>query len=180
MKWRETPLRGCLIIENQVQRDARGTFTKVYKKSLFEEKNTSFSHEEEYYSLSKQNVIRGMHFQTPPFAYRKLVYCSMGAILDVLLDLRQGSPSYGRAFSIELSSDNGRSVYLPEGIAHGFCVTTTEAIVNYRVSTPYSPPYDCGVRWDSFGFDWICQKPIVSDRDRKFPLLTDFESPFKF
>lgn len=179
MNWHAIPLTGCWMIQNLVQRDSRGLFVKVYQKEPFEERGLNFPLVEEYYSLSRQNVIRGMHFQTPPFAYQKLVYCSLGAIMDVMLDLRQGSSTYGRVFSVELSAENARAIYLPEGIAHGFLVTSKEAVVNYQVSSPYSAHHDHGVRWDSFGFDWNCEKPILSERDLKFPSFHDFKSPFR-
>lgn len=179
MNWHTIPLTGCWMIQNLVRRDSRGLFVKVYQKEPFEERGLNFPLVEEYYSLSRQNVLRGMHFQTPPFAYQKLVYCSLGAIVDVMLDLRQGSSTYGRVFSVELSAENARAIYLPEGIAHGFLVASKEAIVNYQVSSPYSAHHDHGVRWDSIGFDWNCENPILSERDLEFPSFQDFKSPFR-
>jgi dTDP-4-dehydrorhamnose 3,5-epimerase/CDP-3, 6-dideoxy-D-glycero-D-glycero-4-hexulose-5-epimerase len=132
---------------------------------------------EELYSSSHRNVLRGMHFQLPPHAHDKLVYCTHGAVLDVLLDLRRGA-GYGRFAAIELSAQNAHMLFIPKGIAHGFVALCDHSIMQYKTSTVHVPASDCGIRWDSFGYDWGLDQPVVSVRDSQHPLLVNFHSPF--
>jgi dTDP-4-dehydrorhamnose 3,5-epimerase len=118
-----------------------------------------------------------MHFQLPPNAHSKIVYCTAGTILDVALDLRAGSPTYAQHISLEISADKGNMLYLPEGFAHGF-YSVTEATVAYNVGTVYNPESDAGILWSSIGMDWPNANPDLSDRDTTFPSLSDFQSPF--
>jgi dTDP-4-dehydrorhamnose 3,5-epimerase len=119
-----------------------------------------------------------MHFQAPPSDHVKLVYCVHGEVMDVVLDLRKGSPTYGQAESIRLSAERGNYLYIPKGIAHGFCATSDVATLVYKVSTVHDPLNDTGVLWNSFGFSWPTPEPVISARDYSFKTLSAFDSPF--
>lgn len=158
--------------------DVRGNFTKTFHSATLKEQGIDFVLKESYFSISKKDVIRGMHFQTPPHQHAKIVFCPRGAILDVIIDLRKNSPTYRNFFATELSAQNHKAYYIPEGFAHGFKTLTDDAITYYLVSSEYSNAHDTGIRYDSFGFDWQVEKPILSGRDLSFSALDDFESPF--
>ena len=136
------------------------------------------SFDESFFSVNHKGVIRGMHFQSPPDDHAKLVYASSGRILDVYLDLRTSSETYGRFGSTEISLQNHTAVYMPPGIAHGFCCLT-EATMVYLTSTVQSKLSERGIRWDSFGMKWPVTSPIISDRDRSFEGFGTFKSPFQ-
>ena len=180
MEFDQTILPGCFEIRPNIFRDNRGSFIKTYLEETFNEKGLCTNCREEYYSVSKRGVIRGMHFQTPPMQHTKMVYCLQGIVQDVLLDLRIGSPSFGSCCSIELSAEKGNIIYIPEGIAHGFCALTDMAIMQYKVSSIYSPEHDSGILWSSIPLDWNCSTPIISPRDANLIALESFKSPFKF
>jgi dTDP-4-dehydrorhamnose 3,5-epimerase/CDP-3, 6-dideoxy-D-glycero-D-glycero-4-hexulose-5-epimerase len=131
-----------------------------------------------YYSINKKDVIRGMHFQIPPVEHVKMVYVITGKIIDVCLDLRHNSKTYGTYFSCVLSDADDMYLYIPKGIAHGFASLEDNTIVHYAQTTCYSKEHDCGIKYDSFGFDWNIQNPIISDRDRSLPCLSDFHTVF--
>ena len=169
---------GCYELRPKVQEDPRGRFVKVFHRGEFEKNNLEVNFTEEYYSYSKRGVIRGMHFQSPPCDHVKLVYCPFGEVFDVVVDLRLGSPTYGQARSIILSAEAANYIYIPKGIAHGFCVKSDSAILVYKVSSTYSPQHDSGLLWSSIGINWSEESPIISERDQKFSGLSDFESPF--
>ena len=158
--------------------DERGVFIKTFHEQLFAEAGILFSIREQFFSASRSGVIRGMHFQTPPFAHSKLVICLSGTILDVVVDIRKGSPTYGQCESFELDAAEPRAVLIAEGFAHGFLTLSTEATVLYNVSGVHEPAADCGVRWDTVGYPWPTVAPIVSRRDAEFPSLENFASPF--
>lgn len=169
----------------KVFRDERGLFIKPFHAGLFAELGLETDFKEDFYSVSKKGVLRGFHFQTPPEQHSKLVYCSRGSILDVVVDLRVGSNSYGECSSLELSESNGKALFIPEGMAHAFLALSDEATVHYKVSTVHAPAFDSGLLWSSVGFDWSSylsgrSQPIVSPRDAGFQALKDFTSPFKF
>lgn len=149
--------------------DDRGHFIKPFHASSFY-KGTGFFFEpkESICSASKKNVLRGMHFQTAPHEQAKLVYCPHGAILDVILDIRPGSPTYGKYEAVELSAQNGLSLYIPEGFAHGFLSLQDGSITSYLLNGEHIPAVDTGFMWDSFGFDWPVENPIISPRDLTF------------
>lgn len=173
-------LPGAYLLDVRRMADARGTFVKIYNETAFAKTSLPFDFggvREEYYSSSRRNVIRGMHFQVPPHDHEKIVCCMVGAVLDVLLDLRPGE-GYGRAVSTVLSGDKPEILLIPKGVAHGFKSLQDNSIVLYKVTTEYAPQHDCGVRYDSFGFDWGNDAPVVSDRDLTHPKLSDFASPF--
>jgi dTDP-4-dehydrorhamnose 3,5-epimerase len=170
-------LPGLKLIENFFATDKRGLFVKTFHATNFQDSGFADSFRESYYSESNKDVIRGMHFQKPPFEHDKLVYVTKGKILDVILDLRTNSNSYGRYITIELNQF-GPSVYIPKGLAHGFITLSETATVVYNVTTEYNKDADSGIRWDSFGFDWPVKKPILSDRDLNFDEFNKFKSPF--
>ncbi|RYD50878.1 MAG: dTDP-4-keto-6-deoxy-D-glucose epimerase [Sphingobacteriales bacterium] len=158
--------------------DLRGSFTKTFHEDTLQAAGIEFTLRESYYSVSGKDVIRGMHFQTPPAQHAKIVFCPVGKILDVVLDLRKHSSTYGQHFSQVLSAENHLALYIPEGCAHGFRALTEGAMTFYLVSSVHSPAHDSGIRWDSFGFDWGAETPVMSERDQTFPEWTDFNSPF--
>jgi dTDP-4-dehydrorhamnose 3,5-epimerase len=121
-----------------------------------------------------------MHIQLPPVDHIKMVYCVQGKVMDAVIDLRIGSPTYGRHEIFELSAEKANSIYIPKGMAHGFCALSENTIMVYKVSTLYSPPHDSGLLWNSAGISWPISEPILSERDQSFPTLSQFESPFRY
>ena len=174
----KTKLLGVYIIEPDVFRDERGAFAKVFHKDTFIKGGMAFGFEESYYSLSKKNVLRGMHFQTPPKDHAKLVYVTAGAITDVVLDIRKGSLTYGQYIARELSDENHIMMYIPTGCAHGFLSLRDDSCVVYMQTSMYAPKHDGGIRIDSFGMEWHVQDPIISQRDQSFPAFQKFKTPF--
>jgi dTDP-4-dehydrorhamnose 3,5-epimerase len=174
----ETPIAGCFEIDCEISTDNRGRFVKTFQSGVFREQGLREDWKEEYYSISACNVIRGMHFQTPPMQHAKLVYCLSGAVLDVVLDLRKASPTYGWAVGFELNARKANMIYLPEGLAHGFVSLSDDSIMQYKVTSVYSPANDRGILWNSFGFEWPVARPVVSQRDLQHPALASFETPF--
>lgn len=170
-------LPGCFLLQSPLFMDERGSFVKSYHEEVYRQLGLNLEVRETFYSCSRRRVLRGMHFQLPPHAHDKLVHCIRGTVLDVLLDLRRG-PDYGRFAAVELSGDNGYGVFVPKGVAHGFLAQDEEAIMLYQTSTVHVPSADCGIRWDSFGFDWGGAQPILSMRDQAHAPLADFDSPF--
>ncbi|MEI9959673.1 MAG: dTDP-4-dehydrorhamnose 3,5-epimerase [Limisphaerales bacterium] len=173
-----TKLPGLQIIRPRIFRDERGSFVKTFHAGQFRELGLEFEPQEEFFSTSAKGVLRGMHFQLPPAAHIKLVYCIAGGVLDVVLDLRKNSPTFGHTCACELSAANREMLFIPVGFAHGFLALEDGATMVYQTSTVHSPTHDAGVRWDSFGFDWPMKHPLLSERDKKFPALRDFHSPF--
>jgi dTDP-4-dehydrorhamnose 3,5-epimerase len=171
-------LNGAMLLALPSSSDNRGSFVKTFHDTNFRKAGIDFSLKESYFSLSKKDVIRGMHFQTPPHQHSKVVFCPQGAILDVIVDLRKSSPTFGQYYAQELSAENHLAYFIPEGFAHGFKSLTEDAMTYYLVSSEYSQPNDTGVRFDTIGFDWGVQEPIISARDLSFVSMNDFESPF--
>lgn len=176
----DEPLPGVKILRPFVFADERGEFVKPFHEGQLEEHGVKMTLREEFFSSSGEGVLRGMHFQLPPHHHSKLVYCITGRVLDVLLDLRKESPSFGQSVSFELSACNRHSVYIPSGIAHGFYTLEPQSCLVYKTDAVHHPASDAGIAWDSFGFDWPASsaEPIVSDRDQKHPDFRDFDSPF--
>lgn len=170
-------LPGVWLISLVDFKDQRGQFVKTYSQKMFEGWGFNFDFREEFYSYSSANVIRGMHFQLPPFDHEKIVYCPSGKVLDVLLDLRTG-PNYGKSTSLILSGDVPTVLFIPRGIAHGFKSLQDHSLMIYKTSTEHNPSHDAGILWNSFGFDWDCTDPIISLRDSGHPGLQGFTSPF--
>lgn len=174
-----TEIKGVYIIKNKILNDKRGSFCKVFHKNDFKKFNLSTRFKESYYSTSKKNVIRGMHFQIPPYDHEKLIYVPKGKVIDVVLDLRQGSKTFGKYRSFEISENNRYSIYIPKGCAHGFKSCEDNTILVNSTSTVYNPNYEDGVRWDSFGMNWEVENPIVSKKDKGLKSFLDFKTPFK-
>lgn len=166
-----TPLDGVYLIKNRIFEDHRGFFVKTFHKEIFEANGLESDFKESFYSVSKKNVLRGMHFQLPPHDHAKLVYVTSGEILDVAVDIRKDSPTFGNCYSTTLSDANGHALYMGKGYAHGFLTLSETATVVYMTTTVHSPEHDAGVRWDSFGFDWGIESPILSERDKGFVQL---------
>ncbi len=175
-----TEISGCNELQPKVVKDVRGTFIKTFCKDLFEEKGLRTDWVEQYYTVSRYNVLRGLHYQVPPHDHAKLVYCVLGEVLDVAVDLREGSPTYGKFTCVTLSSRKCNMLYLERGLAHGFYTKSELAILMYNVTSLYAPEYDMGIRWDSAAIPWPNESPILSDRDREFPTLLEVDSVFKF
>lgn len=178
MKLVETEMQGLYLIETFLKSDSRGTFGKVYNKNVFQNKGIIPNFEEFFYSFSKKNVIRGMHFQEPPYAHEKLVFVIKGAIKDVVLDIRKNSLTYGDYYEVELSGENQRALFISKGFAHGFAAYEYENIVCYLTSSVYSKKHDSGIAWNSFGYDWKIKNPIISNKDKNLLPLKKYDSPF--
>ncbi len=166
-------LSGLLIIEPDVFPDERGYFVELYRSERYH----SFIPElfvQDNHSFSRRKVLRGLHFQTGS-PQGKLVTVLSGEIFDVAVDIRRGSPTFGEYETATLSGDNHRQIYIPEGFAHGFCVTGESALVVYKCTSPYNPAAERGIRWDdpSLGIPWPVEAPVISGRDRAFPALGD-------
>ena len=174
----KTNFVGLLILQTINFHDNRGSFQKLFNYDFFSENGLDAEFKEFYYSINKKNVRRGMHFQIPPYEHTKVVYVSKGRILDVCVDIRKNSNTYGKCFSIEMNDKLPQYIYIPKGFAHGFLSLEDDSIVNYAQTSCYNKACDCGIRQDSIDFDWGIDKPIVSGRDLEFPELSDFESPF--
>jgi dTDP-4-dehydrorhamnose 3,5-epimerase len=178
MTFEPLPLSGAFLITLPAPADNRGLFVKTFHETTLAKAGIQFTLRESYFSVSRKDVIRGMHFQTPPHQHSKIVFCPQGAILDVIVDLRKASPTYGQHFATELSADNHKAYFIPEGFAHGFRSLTEDAMTYYLVSSEYYQPCDTGIRFDTIGFDWSIAAPIVSLRDQSFGALSAFDSPF--
>lgn len=171
-----------VITPNRIS-DQRGFFSETYSSKALETCGFSDSFVQDNHSLSRSpGVIRGLHFQKPPFPQAKLIRVLKGAIFDVAVDLRSASPSYGKHFGIELSSENWKQLLVPVGFAHGFCTLQPDTEIAYKVTDFYSPECDAGLRWDDpgLGIDWPvdASKAILSEKDRQQPMFADFVSPF--
>ncbi len=180
MDFRQTTIPGCYEIIPRILRDERGVFVKVFQEEVFKEHGLTTDWREEYYSVSRRRVLRGLHFQLPPHDHDKLVYCTAGVVLDAAVDLRKGSPAYGSHVILELSAEKGNMLYIPRGLAHGFYVTSASATMMYKVSSVYAPEYDSGILWNSAGIPWPDVHINISERDWNFYPLDRFESPFTY
>jgi len=178
MNQHPTGLEGAISIDLIHFPDERGSFVKIFNKVEYKEAGFDLNFDETYYSVSKKGVIRGMHFQIPPHEHYKLVYAAAGTILDVILDIRKSSTTYGQHFTIELSAENKKALYIPVGFAHGFTALSETATMVYNVSTVYSPGFEGGILWYSFGYDWPFENPILSERDSSLTLFKEYSSPF--
>lgn len=199
----KTDIPGLVILEPRVFNDARGYFFESFSQREFDEKaarlvlNASndgkmspqydsdrimFVQDNE--SRSKKGVLRGLHFQQPPYAQTKLVRVAVGSVLDVAVDIRKGSPAYGKYVAVELSADNHRALLLPRGMAHGFAVLSDDVIFQYKCDNFYAPASEGAIAWNDpdLAIDWglDAASVILSDKDRRHPLLKDFESPFVY
>lgn len=178
----KTDIDGVFIIEPRVFSDARGYFFESYSERDFNAQVREIHFVQDNESKSSYGVMRGLHFQRPPFTQSKLVRCVKGAVLDVAVDIRKGSPTYGQHVAVELTEDNHRQFFVPRGFAHGFAVLSEEAVFQYKCDNFYHPEADGGINIldTSLGIDWRIptDKAILSEKDTKHPLLADFDSPF--
>ena len=184
MEIQETKIPGVVIIKPRIFNDARGYFFESYNKKEFDEKVRPVDFVQDNESMSSYGVMRGLHFQLPPFTQAKLVRCVRGAVLDVAVDIRKGSPTYGQHVAVELSEDNHLQFFIPRGFAHGFAVLSETAVFQYKCDNYYAPQADGGIAITdgSLGIDWRIDpaKAILSEKDTRHPLLADFDSPFTF
>jgi dTDP-4-dehydrorhamnose 3,5-epimerase len=178
----ETKLPGVKLIEPDVYGDHRGWFMETYSYSSFKEAGIHLNFVQDNQSLSAaKGTLRGLHYQLNPKAQTKLVRCTNGAIFDVAVDIRKGSPTFGKWYGIELSAENKKQLLIPKGFAHGFMTLTEYAEVQYKVDELYAPNYDRGVLWNDsvIGIEWPIEiKPILSEKDEKAPLLEQAEINF--
>ncbi len=177
----KTAIEGVVIIEPRIFKDPRGYFFESFSQREFNEKVRPIEFVQDNESMSSYGVMRGLHFQRPPYTQSKLVRCVKGSVLDVAVDIRKGSPTYGQHVAVELTEDNHRQFFVPRGFAHGFAVLSETAVFQYKCDEFYHPEADGGISIldDSLGIDWrIADKAILSEKDTKHPLLKDFDSPF--
>lgn len=170
---------GCYSVSLSRLHDERGSFFKLFRESWVERLLTGFFPREIYLTSSSRGVLRGMHFQVPPFDHSKIIICLSGRVTDVLLDLRSG-PGYGAFTSLELSTQGTNAVLIPKGVAHGFYAHEDDSSLLYLVETEYRPGSDRGVMWNSFGFEWPSNNPIISQRDTCHPDLLAFSPPLEW
>ncbi len=176
----ESSLLGCRELLPPIQADDRGRFVKGFHAGFFADNGMAERYLEQYYSVSQKAVLRGLHFQLPPHDQDKLVICLNGAIFDVVVDMRLGSPSHGQHAVFEVSAERGNQLYIPSGLAHGFYVTSPSATVMYSATTMYAPEHDTGIHWDSAGVEWPDPAPLVSEKDAGLVSFADFDSPFRY
>lgn len=180
----KTDIEGVCVIRPKVFEDARGYFLESFSKKEFEEKVAKVDFVQDNESMSSYGVMRGLHFQTPPYTQAKLVRCVKGRVLDVAVDLRVGSPTYGKHVAVELTEDNHLQFFVPRGFAHGFAVLSETAVFQYKCDNYYAPLADGGIsiKDESLGIDWKIpvENALLSEKDTRHPLLADFQSPFIF
>lgn len=172
------------VIEGSFHHDERGWLSETYSVSAFEAMgiNPAFIQDNHSHSFAAF-TLRGLHCQAPPYGQDKLVRCTRGSIFDVAVDVRHGSPSYGKWTATQLTSKNGNQLFIPVGFAHGFLTLEPECEVTYKSSNIYAPNAECGIRWDSAGINWptpVNVTVILSARDKTLPTLTEFDSPFRY
>lgn len=180
MKLIETSIPGLIIIEPKVFGDGRGYFFESFQKEKFRELGLDHEFVQDNESRSSKNVLRGLHLQAPPYAQGKLVRVVSGSVLDVAVDVRKNSPTYGKWEAIEISGENKKMIWIPEGFAHGFLVLEDDTIFQYKCTEYYDKSSERGIRWDDpeLAIDWGIKDPILSEKDIRAPLFKDFTSPF--
>lgn len=180
----KTNIEGVVIIEPKVFKDTRGYFFESFSQREFEEKVRKINFVQDNESMSSYGVMRGLHFQRPPFTQSKLVRCVKGRVLDVAVDIRKGSPTYGQHVAVELTETNHRQFFVPRGFAHGFAVLSETAVFQYKCDNFYAPEADGGIniKDESLGINWQIptSNTILSDKDLKHACLKDFDSPFDY
>ena len=171
---KSTPIKGLYLIEGLICPDQRGSLVKPFSKLFCDDiHDINLDFKETYFTKSHKNVIRAMHLQVGDYACEKLVSVIQGGILDVVLDIRNNSPTFGTYFEIELNENNPIGLYIPKGCAHGYKVLANNTITMYMATAVNSPKDDVGIRWDTFGYDWQIDNPILSERDKTLPSLND-------
>ena len=178
----ETPIPGLLVIEPDVFKDARGYFFESYNEKRLAEIGIREHWVQDNQSCSQKGVVRGLHFQKPPFTQAKLVRILQGAAIDFAVDIRKGSPTYGQYYSVLLSADNFRQFYIPEGFAHGFAALEDNTLFFYKCSNFYNKASEGNIRFDDpdLNIDWQVKNPLTSEKDTEGPFLKDFDSPFLY
>ena len=183
MKILKTAIEGIVIIEPKIFRDARGYFFESFSMREFNEKVAPVTFVQDNESYSSYGVIRGLHFQKPPYTQAKLVRVIKGAVLDIAVDIRKGSPTYGQHVAVELTAENHRQLFIPHGFAHGFSVLSEEVLFQYKCDNYYAPQSEGGILWNDpcLGIDWRipAEKAILSEKDFKHPLFKDYVSDFE-
>lgn len=182
MKFIKTHIPGVIVIEPIIFGDERGYFLESFNLKKFEENIAPIKFLQDNESISSKGVLRGLHFQKPPYDQAKLVRCIEGKVLDVAVDIRKGSVTYGKHIAIELTGENKRQLFIPRGFAHGFVVLSEKAIFSYKVDNYYAPDYDGGIIWNDkvLNINWQTEADQIrlSEKDRKLPNLMDFQTPF--
>jgi dTDP-4-dehydrorhamnose 3,5-epimerase len=175
LTFQKTSLEGVFIIEPNIFGDRRGHFLEAFREEVFRQQGLLYRFVQDNISTSARNTIRGLHYQKPPHAQAKLLMAVHGSILDVALDLRKNSPTFGRHFSAKLTGENRKMIYIPPGFAHGFSVLSEQATVFYKCSSYYHQPSERGVRWNdpSPAINWNVEDPIISEKDETLPLLEE-------
>ncbi len=178
----ETKIKDLLIIKPDVFTDERGYFFESYNKERFAQHNLNMTFVQDNESCSSRGVVRGLHFQLPPYSQSKLVRVVEGTVLDVAVDIRRWSPSYGKHVAVELSADNKRQFFIPKGFAHGFAVLSERAVFQYKCDQYYQPEAEGAIAWDdpTLTIDWKIDKSqvLLSEKDRHHPMFNDFKTPF--
>lgn len=180
----KTEIEGLIIIKPQIFKDSRGYFFESFSQREFNEKVTPIQFVQDNESCSSYGVMRGLHFQKPPYSQSKLVRCVKGSVLDVAVDIRKGSPTYGKHVAIELSAENHLQFFIPKGFAHGYAVLSKEAIFQYKCDEFYTPQSEGGIQLmdESLGINWpiSADDAILSDKDKKYPKLSEITSDFDY
>ena len=180
----KTSIEGVVMIEPRIFRDARGYFFESFSQKEFDEKIRPIQFVQDNESMSSYGVMRGLHFQRPPYTQSKLVRCVRGRVLDVAVDIRKGSPTYGQHVAVELTEENHRQFFIPRGFAHGFAVLSETAVFQYKCDNFYAPQADGGISImdESLGIDWQIpvEKAILSEKDLRHIRLEEFDSPFDY
>lgn len=183
MEVSQTGIPGLVVVKPAVFGDARGFFLETYSRKAFAEAGLDYEFVQDNHARSgPKGVLRGLHFQLPPATQAKLVWVVRGAVLDVVVDLRVGSPTYKKWYGVELTEDNFLRLMVPRGFAHGYVTLTEGAEFMYKVDAPYSPAHDAGIAWNDpeIGIDWPLADPILSDKDARQPTLASLGSPFAY
>lgn len=180
MQIKTTPIEGLLIIEPQIFNDPRGYFYESYNKAKMYEAGIDTEFVQDNQSLSQKGIVRGLHFQAAPYAQAKLVRVIQGAVMDVAVDIRKNSPTYGQHFAIELSAENKTMFFIPPGFAHGFETLADNTLFLYKCSNLYNKESEGGLLWndEQLNIQWQTKNPLVSDKDKVLPTLNNFVSPF--
>ena len=180
MRVESTSIEGMKKLNLNPSNDLRGKFVKIYNEDIYSESGISLCIREQYSSISNKGVIRGMHFQLPPYDCDKLVTVIDGSVIDVVLDLRKNSSTYLKWQEVMLCKEKPEALFIPKGCAHGFLALEDQSCMLYNVSSVYNADFDAGILWNSFGYEWRETNPLMSSRDQKFPRLEEFNNPFNF
>ncbi len=180
MNFKKLEIEGLIVIEPKVFEDSRGYFFESYNKKIFAQNGITADFVQDNQSLSQKGVVRGLHFQAPPFAQGKLVRVLQGKVMDVAVDLRKNSPTFGQYQMVILSAENKKMFYIPEGFAHGFVTLEDHTVFSYKCTNYYHPQSEGGVLWNdpAIGIDWQVDNPVLSEKDKILPLLENLDNPF--